>query len=74
MHNIVFDENTEKRLADAALRGGRSPDQLIAQAVEDLLDDWEDYDLAEERMERIRSGRERAYTLDEVERRLDLGD
>ena len=38
------------------------------------LDDLEDIYLAEKVLERIRTGKERTYTIDEVERELGLED
>jgi len=44
------------------------------EAILEYLDDLEDICLAEKRLEDLRGGRTRTYTLEEVERDLGLGD
>lgn len=53
---------------------GRSKAFYIREAVEEYIDDLEDIYLAEKRLESIRAGKSRTYTLEEVGARLDLAD
>lgn len=64
----------EQRLDRLAASTGRSKAFYLRQIVEGGLDQLEDYYLAADVLERIRQGRERTLTLDEVERSLALAD
>ena len=44
----------------------------LPEAIEQQLDDLEEVYLAEKRLEDIRAGRSKTYTIDEVERDLGL--
>ena len=64
----------EKRLEALARATGRTKTYYVREAIIEHLDDLEDIYLAQNRMEDIRAGRSRTYTLEEVERDLDLAD
>ena len=69
-----LDPESEARLDRLASQTGRTkayyPRELIAVGLEDL----EDYYLAAPTLERVRKGDEPVYSLDDVERDLDLAD
>jgi RHH-type rel operon transcriptional repressor/antitoxin RelB len=62
------------RLQALSARTGRTATYYIREAVEEHLDDLEDFYLAEQVLERVRRGEEDISSLDEVERRLGLAD
>ena len=64
----------EARLTALACRTGRPKSYYVREAILEHLDDLEDIYLAETRLEDLRAGRSRTYTLDEVERELGLAD
>lgn len=71
---VRLPETIEMRLDALAKRTGRSKSFYVREALVEHMDDLEDMFLAEQVLDRIRSGAERTYTLDEVEARLDLAD
>ena len=64
----------EQRLDQLAARTGRTKAFYLRQLIEEGLDELEDYYLATEVLERVRSGRERTHKLADVERDLGLAD
>jgi len=64
----------EKRLDALAKKTGRTKSFYAREAILRHLDDLEDIYLAEKILDRIKTGRERTYTIDEVERELGLAD
>jgi RHH-type rel operon transcriptional repressor/antitoxin RelB len=64
----------EKRLGVLAKRTGRTKTFYAREAILEHLEDLEDAYDADEALKRIRSGKEKLYTLEEVERRLGLDD
>ena len=64
----------EKRLDVLAKKTGRTKSFYAREAISRHIDDLEDIYLAEKILDRIKSGKERTYTLDEVERELGLED
>ena len=64
----------EERLDSLASQTGRTKAFYLRQIIEQGIEDMEDYYLAADALERIRQGKERVYTLDEVERDLGLED
>ncbi|GAB6056931.1 type II toxin-antitoxin system RelB family antitoxin [Desulfonatronum parangueonense] len=62
------------RLDNLAKETGRSKAYYAREAILEHLDDMEDLYLAEKRLEDIRAGRSRSYSLEEVEKELGLGD
>ena len=69
---IVLSPESEERLDSLALQTGRSKSSLLREMIDRGLDDVEDYYLAVEVLERIRTGQERVYTSAEVRRDLAL--
>ena len=72
--SVRLHEELEQRLNILAAETGRSKAFYIREAVEEYIDDLEDIYLAEKRLESIRAGKSRTYTLEEVGARLDLAD
>ena len=68
---IVLSPETEERLDFLASETGHSKEFLLNEMIERGMEDVEDYYLAVEVLNRIRSGEELVYTSAEV--RLDLG-
>ena len=62
----------EKRLDSLASQTGRTKAFYLRQIIEQGIEDMEDYYLAAEVLERIRQGKEKVYSLEEVERDLGL--
>lgn len=62
------------RLDALAKRTGRTKSFYVRTALLEYIEDVEDAYDADEVMKRIRSGKERTYTLEEVERHLGLDD
>ena len=71
---IRLPEEIEARLDNLAKRTGRSKTFYAREAILKHLDDLEDLYLAEQAVQRIRSGEEQTASLDEVEARLGLAD
>lgn len=64
-------ESRLKHLADAT---GRTKTFYAREAILSHLDDLEDYYLAEKVVERVRNGKERTYSSEEVRAELGLED
>ena len=64
----------EERLNNLSKRTGRSKSFFAREAILQHLDNLEDLYLAEQVVQRIRSGDEETATLDEVDARLGLAD
>ncbi len=71
---IRLPTDIEQRLDALAKATGRSKSFYVREALLEHLDDLEDVYLAERRLEDIRTGRARTYSLEEVERELGLED
>ncbi len=72
--SIRLSETTEKRLDALAAKTGRTKAYYIREAVEEHLDDLEDIYLAETAYEAFVKSGKTAVPLEEVGRRLGLGD
>ena len=72
--SIRLAPETEKRLSELSARTGRSKAYYLREAVEEYLDDMEDYYLAAEVAERVRRGEEKTYPLEQVRKELGLDD
>ena len=72
--SIRLDPSIEQRLDHLAAQTGRTKAYYLRELIANGLEDLEDYYLASKTLERVRSGKERVYTLEEVERDLDLAD
>jgi RHH-type rel operon transcriptional repressor/antitoxin RelB len=71
---IRLPDETYERLQTLASRTGRPTAYYIREALDEYLDDLEDIYLAEQVLERIRSGEEQVCSLEEVRKRLGLED
>jgi len=56
----------EDRLKKLSQKTGRTKSFYVREAISEYLDDLEDIYLAEQRLEDLRAGRSRTYTLEEV--------
>ena len=64
----------EQRLDFLAAHTGRTKAYYLRELITNGLEDLEDYYLAAATLERVRKGKERVFTLEEVERDLGLAD
>ncbi len=64
---IRLPEEIEARLEALAKATGRTKTFYAREAIVEYIDDLEDIYLAEKRLEDLRAGRSRTYTLEEVE-------
>ena len=71
---IRLPQSIEKRLEKLARRSGRTKTYYAREAILRHLEDLEDAHEAERILQRVRAGKERTYTLEEVARRLGLDD
>ena len=71
---IRLPESIEKRLERLARRTGRTKTFYAREAILRHLQDLEDTYQAERVLERVRAGKERTHSLDEVTKRLGLED
>lgn len=69
---ICFSRRTLARIDALAKRTSRTRNFLINQAVEHSLEDLEDIYLAEQVLEEIKTGKQKVYNLEEVEKELGL--
>jgi RHH-type rel operon transcriptional repressor/antitoxin RelB len=70
--SIRLDPAIEQRLDHLASTTGRTKAYYLRELVVNGLDDLEDYYLADATMARVRKGEERVFTLDDVERDLNV--
>lgn len=64
----------EKRLDTLARKAGRTKSFYASEAILRHLDELEDVSLAGKILDRIKTGKERSYTIEEVEREVGLAD
>lgn len=69
---IELSPEIEQRLAHLAMETGRSKSFYLRKLIESGLNDLEDYYLAGQVIERVRQGKEKLHSLDDVERELGL--
>ena len=67
---VTVDEKTGTRLKSWSMATNQPPEVFINEALEQSLDDWEDYIDALNICDEIDSGRMKTYSMDEVERQL----
>lgn len=72
--SVRLDPAIEQRLNYLAASTGRTKAFYLRELVERGIDDLEDYYLADAIMERVRTGEEQTYSLEDVERELGLAD
>ncbi|MBF0785800.1 ribbon-helix-helix domain-containing protein [Muribacter muris] len=63
----------QQRLDYLATQTGRAKSFYVKQALEAYLEDLEDLLLANAVLERVRAGKEKVYSLEDVENELNLG-
>ncbi|MGH8283611.1 MAG: type II toxin-antitoxin system RelB family antitoxin [Gammaproteobacteria bacterium] len=71
---IRLTPDIEKRLDALAKKTGRSKTYYAREAIQEYLEDLEDYYLAEVTMGKLRKGEMRTHTLKEVKQELGLED
>jgi len=74
MLTIRLSEATEQRLNKLAKETHRPKSFYVREAIERSLDEIEDIYLAQIRIESLRAGQSKTYTLEEVEKELGLED
>lgn len=72
MLDIRLPADIEARLDDIVRRTGRTKAFFVQEAVVERLADLEDVYLAEARLEELRPGRSRSYSLADVERDVEM--
>ena len=72
--SIRLAPETEQRLDFLALQTGRTKAFYLREVIERGLEDMEDYYLAADVLERLRKGKEKVYSADDVRNALDLDD
>jgi len=71
---IRLEDDIYTRLQDLASKTGRTATFYMREAIETHLEDLEDIYLAEQTLDQVKSGKQRTFSLDEVERELGLED
>jgi RHH-type transcriptional regulator, rel operon repressor / antitoxin RelB len=74
MLTVRLSESTEQRLNKLAEETHRPKSFYVREAIERSLDEIEDIYLAQIRIESLRAGQSKTYTLEEVEKELGLED
>jgi len=69
-----IDDSLEARLTNLAKSADRKKSYFVRKAIEMSIDDLEDIYDAEAVVLRIREGKEKTYSLDEVKQELGLAD
>ena len=72
--SLRLPEDVKKRLERLAARTGRSKTFYLIEAITEKIEDLEDLFLAGEIAERVRTGKEKTWSLEDVERELGRGD
>ncbi|HWG20182.1 MAG TPA: DUF6290 family protein [Terracidiphilus sp.] len=72
--SLRLPDDVKARLEKLAKRTGRSKTFYMVEAITEKIADLEDLYLAEEIARRVRSGKEKTWSLEEVERDLGLDD
>ncbi len=74
MLTVRLSEDTEQRLNKLAKETHRPKSFYVREAIERSLNEIEDIYLAQIRIESLRAGQSKTYTLEEVEKELGLAD
>lgn len=72
--SIRLDQDTEQRLDVLATTTGRTKAYYLRQIIQQGLEDLEDYYLAADVLERVRSGKESVHSAADVRSQLGLDD
>lgn len=70
--SVQLPNELQQRLDNLAIQTGRAKSFHIQAALEAYLEDLEDLLLSNAVLERVRSGKEKVYTLEEIENELKL--
>lgn len=70
---VRLPDELQQRLDHLAIQTGRAKSFYVKEALEAYLEDLEDLLLANAVLERVRSGKEKTYTLEDVTNELNLG-
>ena len=71
---IRLPDDIQTRLDVLAKRTGRTKSFYVREAIDRYLEDMEDVYMADTVLQRIRNGKEKVYTQDEVGKRLGVAD
>lgn len=71
---IRLSDDIQTRLDILAKRTGRTKSFYVREAIDRYLEDIEDAYMADTVLQRIRNGKEKVYTQDEVGKRLGVAD
>ena len=74
MMTIRLPENMDKRLSELAKETHRSKSYYVKQAIEEFLEEREDYLLALAAMERFEKGEEKAIPFEEILKKYGMED
>lgn len=69
---VRLPDELQQRLDHLATQTGRAKSFYVKEALEAYLEDLEDLLLANAVLERVRSGKEKTYSLEDVENELNL--
>ncbi|QIM62871.1 CopG family transcriptional regulator [Pasteurellaceae bacterium Orientalotternb1] len=69
---VRLPDELQQRLDNLAAQTGRAKSFYVKEALEAYLEDLEDLLLANAVLERVRAGKEKTYSLEEVENELNL--
>lgn len=69
---VRLPDELQQRLDHLAAQTGRAKSFYVKEALEAYLEDLEDLLLANAVLERVRAGKEKTYSLEEVENELNL--
>lgn len=69
---VRLPDDLQQRLDHLALQTGRAKSFYVKEALQNYLEDLEDLLLANAVLERVRSGKEKTYSLEDVENELKL--
>lgn len=69
---VRLPDELQQRLDHLSVQTGRAKSFYVKEALEAYLEDLEDLLLANAVLERVRSGKEKTYSLEEVENELNL--
>ncbi|MFC0308800.1 DUF6290 family protein [Gallibacterium trehalosifermentans] len=69
---VRLPDELQQRLDHLAMETGRAKSFYVKQALEIYLEDLEDLLLANATLERVRSGKEKTYSLKDIENELNL--
>jgi RHH-type transcriptional regulator, rel operon repressor / antitoxin RelB len=72
--SLRLPEDVSARLERLAKRTGRSKTFYLIEAITEKIEDLEDLYLADQIARRVRAGKEKTWSLEEVERDLGLDD